>query len=97
MTNKEKDLLNTFEARLRHLLFLYENLKKENEDLKMLLNEEQRKNSDIEHRFKDLQNDYTRLKTALIINPNRKDIKETKDRITKLVREVDECIALLDV
>ena len=97
MTNKEIELLNTFEARLRHLLFLYDKLKKKNEELEKLLKEERSKNLEIENRFSALQKDYTHLKTALVINPNRQDIKETRKRLSDLVREVDDCIALLNI
>ena len=39
---------------------------------------------------------YTNLKTATTISLNGSDVKETKLRLSKLVREVDKCIALLN-
>ncbi len=39
---------------------------------------------------------YTNLKTATAISLNGSDVKETKLRLSKLVREVDKCIALLN-
>ena len=36
------------------------------------------------------------LKTATAISLNGSDVKETKLRLSKLVREVDKCIALLN-
>lgn len=97
MTNQNKDLISSFEAKLRHLLFLYDKVKKENIKLQELLEEERRKNLELENKYKSLHGDYTHLKTALVINPDRSDIKETKDRLSKLVREVDKCIALLNI
>ncbi|EGJ71061.1 hypothetical protein Bcop_0848 [Bacteroides coprosuis DSM 18011] len=97
MTNQDKELVKSFEAKLRHLLFLYEKVKKENIKLQELLEDEKKKTLELENKYRSLHGDYTHLKTALIINPNRKDIKDTKDRLSKLVREVDKCIALLNI
>lgn len=96
MTDEEKELLRTFEARLRHLVYLHDELRRENADLRQLLNESQaaRKQAEADHR--DLEKRYTDLKTATTISLNGSDVKETKLRLSKLVREVDKCIALLN-
>ena len=39
MTEEDKKLLNTFEARLRHFMYLHDELKHENAQLKQLLTE----------------------------------------------------------
>ena len=44
-----------------------------------------------------LQTDYANLKTAKMIDISREDMKNAKSRLSKLVREVDKCIALLNV
>ena len=80
MTDEEKKLLSTFEARLRHLIYLHDELKRENAELKQLLEAK--------------EEEY--LKTATTISLNGSDVKETKLRLSKLVREVDKCIALLN-
>ena len=41
MTDEEKKRLSTFEARLRHLIFLYDELRRENAELKQLLKTKQ--------------------------------------------------------
>ena len=46
--------------------------------------------------YKELEINYTNLKTATTISLNGSDVKETKLRLSKLVREVDKCIALLN-
>ena len=97
MTNQEKDLISSFETKLRHLLFLYNELKKENNKLIEVIKLEEKKNLELINKYNSLKGDYTYLKTALVINPNRKDIKETKGRLSKLVREIDKCIALLNI
>ena len=77
MTEEDKKLLHTFEGKLRQLLFLYEELKKENLSLR---NEIDRKSAEI----------------AQLECINDNDLRDTKQRLAKLVREVDKCIALLN-
>jgi hypothetical protein len=40
MTEEEKKLLNSFETQLRHLIYLHDELKRENAELKKLLENE---------------------------------------------------------
>ena len=96
MTEEEKKLLSTFEARLRHLIYLHDELKRENAELKELLKAEKEQNEKVLVEYKELETSYTNLKTATTISLNGSDVKETKLRLSKLVREVDKCIALLN-
>ena len=43
-----------------------------------------------------LENQYSSLKNAMTISLDGGDVKATKQRLSKLVREVDKCIALLN-
>ena len=94
MTEEEKKLLSTFEARLRHLIYLHDELKRENAELKQLLEDEKSELEKVRAEYKALESSYTDLKTATTISGS--DVKETKLRLSKLVREVDKCIALLN-
>ena len=47
MTEEEKKLLSTFEARLRHLIYLHDELKRENAELKELLKAEKEQNEKV--------------------------------------------------
>ena len=96
MTEEEKKLLSTFEARLRHLIYLHDELKRENAGLRKLLENEKLKNEKVQAQYDELEVNYTNLKTATAISLNGSDVKETKLRLSKLVREVDKCIALLN-
>lgn len=96
MTEEEKKLLSTFEARLRHLIYLHDELKRENAELKQLLEDEKSELEKVRAEYKALESSYTDLKTATTISLNGSDVKETKLRLSKLVREVDKCIALLN-
>ncbi len=96
MTEEDKKLLSTFETQLRHLIFLHNEIKRENAELKRLLEIERLKNEKIQAQYDELEVSYTNLKTATAISLNGSDVKETKLRLSKLVREVDKCIALLN-
>ena len=96
MTEEDKKLLSSFETRLRHLIFLHDEIKRENAELKRLLEDERSNNEKIRAQYNDLEVRYTNLKTAMAINLKGGDIKETKLRLSKLVREIDKCIALMN-
>ena len=96
MTEEEKKLLSTFETQLRHLMYLHDELKRENAELRKLLENEKLKNEKVQAQYDELEVNYTNLKTATTISLNGSDVKETKLRLSKLVREVDKCIALLN-
>ncbi len=96
MTEEDKKLLNTFEGTLRHFMYLYENLMQENASLRQLLTEKEDQLKHSAQSYKELEIKYTNLKTARIISIHDKELKDTKQRLAKLVREVDKCIALLN-
>ena len=96
MTEEEKELLKTFEARLRHLIYLHDEQRRENARLKELLNACRADCAASQAAYRALEKRYTDLKTATTISLNGSDVKETKLRLSKLVREVDKCIALLN-
>lgn len=96
MTEEDKKLLNTFEGKLRHFMYLYEELKQENTSLRQLLAEKEVEISELQNSRKELEAMYTNLKTARILSINGNELRDTKQRLAKLVREVDKCIALLN-
>ena len=96
MTEEEKKLISTFETRLHHLIFLHEELKRENNELKELLETKEEQYQQVLADYRTLEKNYADLKAATTISLNGSDVKETKLRLSQLVREVDKCIALLN-
>jgi len=96
MTEEEKKLLSTFEFKLRQLMHSHQELKNENARLKQLNNEKQDQIIKMQSNYDELKTIYTNLKQARIISINDSEIKDTKLRLSRLVREVDKCIALLN-
>lgn len=54
MTEEDKKLLSTFEARLRHFMYLHDELTRENAQLKQLLAEKDEKIEQVEDSRKEL-------------------------------------------
>ncbi len=96
MTEEDKKRLNTFEGKLNHLIFLYKELKDENASLRQLVSEKDAEIERIENSRKELEAQYTSLKMARIISVQDNEIRDTKQRLARLVREVEKCIALLN-
>ena len=96
MTEEDRKLIGSFEGKLRHLMFLFDELKQENADLKLLLTQKDKELKQLDLSRKELEARYTDLKMARTISLYDKDIKDTKQRLSSLVREVDKCIALLN-
>ena len=59
MTEEEKKLLNSFETQLRHLIYLHDELKRENAELKKLLDNEKLKNEKVQAQYNELEVSYT--------------------------------------
>ena len=92
MTEEDKKLISSFEGKLRHFMFLHDELKQENANLKLLLNQKDEEIKQLEQSRKELEARYTDLKTARTISLYDRDIKDTKQRLTGLVREVGDVI-----
>lgn len=96
MTEEDKRQLSIFEARFRHLLYQYDLLKQENESLRQELLQKGEEIQALQARCLQSETDYTNLKAARIISINDDESRNTKQRLAKLVREIDKCIALLN-
>lgn len=96
MTGEEQRQLVTFEARLRHLMHVHDELKKKNQSLMDALKEKEQALQQLRHDYDQLESCYTNLKQARIISIHDSDVDDTRKRISKLVREVDKCLALLN-
>ena len=96
MTEEDKKRLNTFEGKLKHLIFLYQKTRDENVSLRQLVSEKEAEIERIENSRKELEAQYTDLKMARIISVQDNELRDTKQRLARLVREVEKCIALLN-
>lgn len=95
MTSEEEKTIRLLETRTRQLILKFAQLKEDNEEL---LEELVKKDSELEEVKKQnklLQANYANLKMARMLEVSDNDIVEARQRVAKLVRDVDKCIALL--
>lgn len=97
MTNEQEVALRNFEARVRQLMMAYQEEKQKNAELQARLNTCQQQLADAQESVDSLKRDYSNLKTARMIEVSGDDVKESRAKLAHLIREVDKCIALLDV
>ena len=64
MTDEGKQLLNAFETRLRHLIYLHEEQRRENAELRRQIDEAEEARRNLQADFDELAQRYTDLKTA---------------------------------
>ena len=95
MTREQEIALRNFEARVRQLMSAYTEVLLQNRKLNCEL--AQCKQQLSEAQIKQQAQQYEVLRTARMIEVSGDDVKASKARIAKLIREVDKCIALLDV
>ena len=77
-------------------MFLYEERGREIARLQKILFEREEKIKQMEISSQKLEAMYTDLKTARTLSLYDKDMKDTKQKLSGLVREIDKCIALLN-
>ena len=94
MTPNEKTIAN-FETRVRQLLLRFQDLEKENQELYGMLEKNEKDIAELRAKLEQQQNDYQSLKMAKMIEITDGDLASAKERLTKLIREVNKCIAIL--
>ena len=94
MTANEKTLA-TFETRLRQMLLRFQELKKENGELSQLLETNKKTVAQLQEQLTQKQSDYDSLKMAKMIEITDGNLDGAKERLSKLIREVNKCIAIL--
>ena len=95
MTDEEKEQLSVFEARVRHLIYLHDELKLQCTQLKQTLAEKEATIAQLQAELESLNGHYHNLKQALTISLDGSDVKETRQELSKMVREIDKCISML--
>lgn len=97
MTAEEDALLRTLEARVTQVTLEYKALKDRYAALSRTMEEKDTTIAALHSQIDRLQTNYANLKTAKMIDISSEDMKNAKSRLSKLVRKVDKCIALLNV
>ncbi len=94
MTPNEKTIAN-FETRIRQLILRFQEQEKENRDLYEILKKSEQDIAELRAKLEQQQHDYQSLKMAKMIEITDGDLSGAKDRLAKLIRDVNKCIAIL--
>lgn len=96
MTEDHKRLLAVFEVRVRDLMALCDKQNHKINELKQMLSQKEAELQQALCRIDELNTKCDSMLTARIVSTDEGDVKSARMRLSKLVREVDKCIALLN-
>lgn len=93
--NSNEQTLTVFQTRILQLILQFQALKKENEELYAMLYKNEKDISDLKEKLIQASNDYDSLKMAKMVQITDGDLETAKKRLSKLIRDVNKCIAVL--
>ena len=94
MTENDKTL-TLFSTRVRQLILQYEQTKKENEELYVMLENQESEIQRLKSILEQTKRDFESLKMAKMMEISDGDIDAAKKRISGLIKEVNKCITPL--
>lgn len=95
MTDEHKKLLIDLEVRVKQVLYLCDSLREENARLVAEVQRKQQEIDDAAGELEQMKMKYDSLKMARTITAASVDVDAAKNKLSKMVREVDKCINLL--
>jgi chlorite dismutase len=96
MTEDQQRLLAVFDVRVRDLMALCDKQKQTISELNLVLDDKNRELQQAKTMIEQLNTKCDNMLTAQAVSMNEGDMKSARLRLSKLVREVDKCIALLN-
>lgn len=91
--NEQK--LNLFTTRMRQMILLYKKTVKENAELYAMVEEQEKAIAELKGQLAQAQRDYDSLKMAKMLEVTDGDLETAKNRVQKIIRDVNKCITLL--
>lgn len=95
MTGNDTTIINEFEGKLHLLIHEYKQKSGLNRELARQIAEKENALEELRMRCTALEESYNNLKQARIISLSDSGIEGAKEKITRLVREIDRCIESL--
>lgn len=96
MTNRYEELISAFEIKLRKLISAYRSLQMENDKLQTELKQKHESLISAHGEILELRKKNAHLSLANQLSGSKEERAEAKKQIDKMVREIDQCLALLD-
>ncbi|MGQ8335290.1 hypothetical protein ACUNWD_01995 [Sunxiuqinia sp. A32] len=97
MTEQEQVLLDEFKAKFKLLIRKHDRLKEKNKQLTDQLHELNEELARLQGENESLVKKYDDQKLAKVFTASFAEKQEAKQKINKIVREIDKCIAQLNV
>ena len=94
MSPNEQTLV-TFETRVRQMILRFQELKKENNDLRASIAQNEEAIKQLKDQVAQADQNYNALKMARMIEVSDGDLEKAKQRLSKLIRDVDKCIGIM--
>jgi len=96
MTDLEKNLLTEFKHKVMQMMAKHDMLKQEKDQLLRKIGSLEGTIQQLNEKNLLLEQKYENVKMAKMLVASEDENKDAKNRIQKLVREIDKCIALLN-
>lgn len=87
--------MTTFQTRVRQMILRFRQLQTENEALRKDLDECRAEIKNLQEKLERQADEHQSLKMAKMMKIADGDVEKSKDRLSKLIRDVNKCIALL--
>ena len=84
-----------FQTKVHALILQFQNLKKENEELYAMLEKNEDDVRNLKQQLQDKQREFDAFKAAKMLEVADGDIQSARERLDKLIRDVNKCIAVL--
>ena len=84
-----------FQTKVRALILQFQNLKKENEELYAMLEKNEADVRQLRQQLLDKQQEFDAFKAAKLLEISDGYIQSARERLAKLIRDVNKCIAVL--
>ena len=84
-----------FQTKVRALILQFQNLKKENDELYVMLEKNEDDVRNLRQQLQDKQREFDAFKAAKMLEVADGDIQSARERLAKLIRDVSKCIAVL--
>lgn len=97
MTKEEQQDLKRFETRVRQLILKYKALEEEASSLYAMVDERDRTIKQLQDENAEWRQKYADLKVARMIEITSDETEGAQKRIAHLIREIDKCIALINL
>lgn len=92
-----KKAIEVFQTRVRQLMYEFERVRDQRNELQTQIAKMEAEATRMQQQIDSLQRECQSLKTAKMLEINDGDVEKSKKRLDSLVRQIDRCIALLNV